>query len=273
MLKTEPEKKIKNLFHFLAKFPKIAPYNLALIAAQRPGAVYVLSKEKWYKRHRKLRDDARPIIILRPFGPIQFVYDVSDTFGAPLPPEIEAPFKSTTKFDHEKFEEIIAHLPGIGVKYVPAKFGSQQAGYIELLSYFEILCVPPKEKKYKICYQICCNDKFSEAEQIATIAHELGHLFCGHLGALPFNCKKPPWPSRLGLTKNQVEFEAESVCWIVCERRKINNPSAEYLRGYLDEGKSIPQIDLGAILRAASQIEALLDGYYKSLECLLVDNK
>ena len=31
---------LKELYDFLKKFPKVAPFNLALVSAQRPGAGY-----------------------------------------------------------------------------------------------------------------------------------------------------------------------------------------------------------------------------------------
>ena len=101
------------------------------------------------------------------------------------------------------------------------------------------------------------------------MAHELGHLFCGHIGTVDTN----KWPKRTTLTLNQREFEAESVCWLVCERRGITNPSADYLRGYLDGGKDIPPIDVGSILRAVTNIEAMMHGSFKPLQALRIEEK
>jgi Zn-dependent peptidase ImmA (M78 family) len=46
-----------------------------------------------------------------------------------------------------------------------------------------------------------------------TLAHELGHLFCGHVGA----DKGDPWDNRV-CTEATSEFEAESVAFLVTER-------------------------------------------------------
>ena len=109
------------------------------------------------------------------------------------------------------------------------------------------------------------SSRLSDLEKYSTIAHELGHLFCGHLG----NVDKKSWPCRKDLTLNQREFEAESVRWLICERRGIKNPSEYYLHGYLDEGQQIPDVDLGCILRAVTNIESMLRGRFLPLEALL----
>ncbi len=57
-----------------------------------------------------------------------------------------------------------------------------------------------------------------------------------------------------------MEFEAESVCWLVCERMGLHNPSAEYLSVYLKHNKHIPEISLEAVLRAVGIIEKMMRG-------------
>ena len=55
----------------------------------------------------------------------------------------------------------------------------------------------------------------------------------------------------------RLEFEAESVCWLLCERQGIKNPSAEYLNGYLDNNGEIPKISLDTVLKAVAAIEQI----------------
>jgi hypothetical protein len=88
------------------------------------------------------------------------------------------------------------------------------------------------------------------------VLHELAHLYCGHLGTF-----YPKWWSdRRHLNKNQREFEAESVCWLVCERMGIKNPSAKYLSGYLDNNESIPNISIDTVLKTALILEKMIKG-------------
>ena len=65
-------------------------------------------------------------------------------------------------------------------------------------------------------------------------------------------------PKRGDLTLSQVEFEAESVSWLLCQRLGIVGPSVRYLNGYLENEDTIPEISVDAVLKAVSRIERLL---------------
>ena len=66
----------------------------------------------------------------------------------------------------------------------------------------------------KILFDIVVNRNHPIETKFATIIHEIGHLYCGHLGT-----PEPKWwKARINLELNEREFEAESVCWMVCER-------------------------------------------------------
>ena len=94
-------------------------------------------------------------------------------------------------------------------------------------------------------------------EKCITIFHELGHYFCGHFS---YKYKKKYIPDRGAKIESVFvrEFEAETVCWLLCERQGIKNPSAAYLSGYLDNYNEIPQnISLDCILKACGRIERM----------------
>jgi hypothetical protein len=78
------------------------------------------------------------------------------------------------------------------------------------------------------------------------------HLYCGHLGTPD----KAWWPDRRGLKVEIEEFEAESVCYLVCTRLGIDNPSAEYLAGYIRKFET-PPISLDAVMKAAWLVERM----------------
>jgi hypothetical protein len=77
----------KELLEFVKKFPNIAPYNAMLLHIQKPGSTYVASAAEWNNRfERYIKPEARPLVLLRPFGPVAFVFDLSDTYGSkPFP--------------------------------------------------------------------------------------------------------------------------------------------------------------------------------------------
>jgi hypothetical protein len=74
----------------------------------------------------------------------------------------------------------------------------------------------------------------------------------------------PPYPLTPSPTfANSSEFEAESVCYLVCERLGITNPSANYLSGYYDRHGDVPAISLECVLKAAGLIEQMSTGWMK----------
>lgn len=90
--------------------------------------------------------------------------------------------------------------------------------------------------------------------QFATIAHELGHLFLGHLGS----DKALNVPTRYEMDLAQRELEAESVSYLVCARNGVASKAETYLKDYVALGTTIDHIDIYQIMRATGQIETLL---------------
>ncbi|QLA20943.1 ImmA/IrrE family metallo-endopeptidase [Desulfolutivibrio sulfoxidireducens] len=244
----------KELYEFIKKFPKIAPYNALLIHIQRPGSRYVATVSKWKKDFgRSIKPGARPIIILKLFGPVQYLFELSDTIGeTPLRDEILNPFKVQGNFPRDLFETLLANLPRSGISYHPSSCGTSLAGSIEQA--IDVDTQIYEKKQLKVHFHLIVNNSHSNEEKFATITHELGHLYCGHLGTPD----KKWWPDRSKTTNLKAkEFEAESVAWLVCERAGIKNPSAQYLSGYLENNQEIPDISIEAVLKATGMIEAM----------------
>ncbi len=62
-------------------------------------------------------------------------------------------------------------------------------------------------------------------------------------------------PPRLPLSVR--EFEAESICYLVCTRLGIDNPSDKYLADYLGAHAEAPHISLDCVMKAAGLIEQM----------------
>ena len=97
------------------------------------------------------------------------------------------------------------------------------------------------ETEVPLRYELELNEDLSKESQYATVAHEMAHLYCGHLGTPNGQW----WPDRRGLSHSAVEFEAESVAYMVCSRLGIDNPSDQYLAGYVSENNEVPLISFG----------------------------
>ena len=247
-------KELKVLFDFVKRFPNIAPFNALLLHIQKPGSTYVATASEWKDQfNRTIKPEARPLVILWPFAPVRFLFELGDTEGDdPFPEPLLKPFKATGKIHDKEFQHLINNLPRDGISFHKADHGTDSAGFIRPAQRRSIQ--KSGKKNVKVLYQLVANRSHSNEEVFATISHELGHLYCGHLGSP----NQAWWPDRRGERTLIREFEAESVAWLVCERMGIQTPSAQYLSGYLGEDAQVPSISLDNVLKAAGMVEAMV---------------
>ena len=100
-----------------------------------------------------------------------------------------------------------------------------------------------------------------------TIAHELGHIFCGHLGACASqgkNDEESGWPDRRSLGSNEKEVEAEAVAYLVASRAELVTGSAAYLKTHAERA-DMKSVDVELIVRGAARIERLAKIHYGSM--------
>ena len=269
----------KALLDAIRRFHKIAPYNAMLVSIQKPGSVFVASAAQWKKDFgRRIKPDARPLVILQPFGPVSFVFELGDTDGEQFPKELEQPFKTKGKLPPYVMENLVSSLPRSGIACYEADHGTASAGSIERLAKAMWQELPAARQKGKqlvlaepirviVYYAMLVNKNLDMGAKFATILHELAHIYCGHQGT-PLK-KWKLWPNRPGLDKGVKEFEAESVAWLVCERYGVDNPSEKYLSGYLTANNEIPNISLETVLKATNTIETMLHGCFQARKELL----
>ncbi|MBS4023652.1 MAG: hypothetical protein KGZ79_14745 [Dethiobacter sp.] len=251
---------LKELFEFVKKFPQIAPYNAMLIHIQKPGSKYIATASEWDRRfNRKINPGARPLVILRPFGPVSFVFELMDTYGKdPFPEKLLNPFKIEGEISDFVFRRLADNLRSDGILYSEPDRGASSAGFIQTGDHSNEMKMVKgnKEMWLQVLYNMVVNRAHPKETRFATILHELGHMYCGHLGT-----PNPKWwEDRRWLDLNEREFEAECVCWLVCERMGIKNPSAEYLSGYLNDNDQIPDISIDTVLKAVAIIETMING-------------
>ena len=249
---------LKKLYQFVKKFPHIAPYNAMLLHIQKPGSNYVASFVEWkHSFNRTVKPGSRPLVILRPFGPVAFVFELSDTVGEdPFPKELLNPFSVVGEVPESSYDQLVDNMKCDGIKYDETDHGTGSAGSIQISKLGEVITLvrPRKTVEIRAHYVMLVNRNHPLETRFATILHELAHLYCGHLGAPDPNW----WKNRTGLSTVEREFEAESVCWLVCERMNIKNPSAEYLNGYLENNDEIPNISMDTVLKAVGAIESMI---------------
>ena len=166
---------------------------------------------------------------------------------------------------NNELELVIENAKRDGIRITTTSDGSQSAGLIRWARIIQpvgsqnVLSGYQKNRKplfapVTVKYEMLVNANGQSPEaQYATIAHELAHLYCGHLGSPDIKL----WPDRQNLDHVAEEFEAESVSFLVCQRHGIQTTSPEYLSQYADGHDDIPSISMESVMKAAGLIETM----------------
>ncbi len=235
------------LLEFTSRLRNFAPFNAMLLHIQKPGMFYAASAHDWLTRfERTVKEGARPLLILWPFGPVALVYDVQDTAGKDLPQDVNC-FVARGPITKGRIYEFLGFMESKGIQSELFDGGDGKAGSISRL-----LVESPADSH--TAYLMHVNANHPPAVQFVTIAHELAHLFLGHLGT----DKRLKIPDRPLPPLAQQELEAESVAFILSKRNEVESRSQTYLAEYVTRNTSIESLDVYQVMRAAGQIEALL---------------
>ena len=237
----------KELLDFVVRLRNFAPFNAMLLQVQKPGLRYAASARDWRERFgRTPKEGARPLLILWPFGPVALVYDVQDTQGKDLPQDV-ASFFAAGSIDEKELASFVPLMGRKGIEWYLVDAGDQKAGSIRVVR-------RATEETRVTHYRMHINRNHSVPVQFATLAHELGHLFLGHLGP----DRHLNVPERPPMDQLQWELEAESVSYLVCARNGVTSKSQTYLADYVNANTKMEDLALYQVMRAASQIETLL---------------
>lgn len=235
-----------DLLEFIARMRNFAPFNALLLQIQKPGLQFAASKHDWRERFQaNVKEGARPLLILWPFGPVALVYDVVDLVGGNIPVDAHA-FVAKGAITEEIITAFIGKMESRNIVVGITDSGDAEAGSIHMTA-------SPKNEKIRGCYKIEINGNHSAPVRFVTIAHELAHLFLGHLG------QDKKWGVK-NRRRNEVqkELEAESVAFLVAKRNGVESRSESYLTNYVRDNPAMDDVDFYQLTRAAGQIENLL---------------
>jgi hypothetical protein len=224
----------------------MAPFNAMLLQVQKPGLSYAASQFDWKRRfNRTVKETARPLLIMWPFGPVALVYDILDTEGPDLPKDAFA-FYAVGKIDAARMERFSGLLKRKHIFVESTDRGDNDAGLIRRLNI-------ARDAKQFSDYTIHLNRNHPPAVGFVTLAHELAHLYLGHLG----DDRKLKIQGRQRDHRMR-EIEAESVAYVLSHRNGVETRSQKYLNEFVESGECADDLDLYAITRAAGHIERLL---------------
>lgn len=256
------------LLNLATRFRRHSIFNIWLIHLQRPGAAAIASRDEWERIGRSIAPDASPVIILWPFAPVVLLYELEDTLPAINREAIGDPFFVSGSFNPiwtSKLKTQLEKQSYFKVQVRLARRGFGLAGTAATAS-------GPKDIERVSApvpmWRVTLNDRLTDAEQFLTLAHELGHIFCGHVGACHSNPRRPRdsgWPDRSSLGHHEMEIEAELVAWLVAKRAGLSTGSNSYLSDH--KAKANPDmVNLQAVAAAAARIEKLAGVTYRPSE-------
>jgi hypothetical protein len=278
---------LEQFLQFATKFRRLAVWNTRMAYIQRPGARMIASEYEWSRVGRKVLPDAVPIIILWPFGPIRFVYEFADREALEDPFAVRGEFSGgalstlETSLKKQKRFKINIELRRQGFRYagsaasqmplpLPASTALSPSNDRPLGEFAHENSTKISESQEKVTvpsFRITLNDRLEPKERFVTLAHELGHIFCGHLGG----CTAPGrdqdesgWPDRRILGQHEREIEAEAVAYVVAARAGLITRSAEYLKVHAQKGE-MNDINVDLVVRAVARIERLAKIHYGNM--------
>ena len=246
--------KFLKLLNFIAQFPNYSAFNCFLLYTQNPSISYVATARTWARKfRRRLKFKANPLLILAPMAPVRFLFDVKDTEGDSVSPELLKASALKKRFRAGVYDNTVHNslIQGIIVRELALENPSAVTA---------ARMTPSIRKKYKdlhlkkdASYLIILNKASHLEEKYENLVLELGHIFCGHLGI----DKNAWWSERHSLAPTQEEIEAQSVALLICQRKGLISSTHKYLPEYLTEDHEIPVFSLNALLQAVNYIEEM----------------
>ncbi len=241
-----------DLLHFIARFPGYSAFNGLMLFEQNPSATCVATARSWKQKFgRQLKYDARPLVILAPMAPILFVFDIQDTEGpdvAPAQLKTQPPRHQTLARIYDNTRHNCA-VHGIAVY-------ESRSDQDPVDSATRI--TPALRKQYRnlnlpkdTSYLILVDESQALEDRYSTLSHELGHIFCGHLGI----DRHAWWPEREDLSIRVESIEAAATAYLLCRRLELKDASDHQLAGLMQPNPDWPAFSLNAVLQSVGYLE------------------
>ena len=238
------------LLGFLGRAPDNI-YNAMVVYVQNPNARDWRTRTAWREEKRTVKEGAKALLTLFPFGPFKIKYDVADTEG---PPRNDGPgiFDAEGAVSTHHLAEVRTRLEREGIEVRETRPMETRASG----------CIRRRGSEFEIALEM----RASPASQYGTLCHELAHLYLGHLGSDPRSHakkggergEKARWPHRTSLPHAVEELEAEGVAFLLCAQIGVVTPAAEYIAGYIRRVPPGAAPGVEMMVRAASALSRLV---------------
>lgn len=242
------------LLDFIARFPNYSAFNGFLLFIQNSSATQVATARTWAQKFgRYPLNNARPLALLAPMAPIRFVFDIRDTEGSPIPSNQLNPVEIRNQLPGGIYANTLHNCTLHGIVVYETTPDHDTTGVVNRIT-------PALRKKYKdlniqkdTSYLIQLDKTHDLEEKYSSLVHELGHIFCSHLGI----DRHAWWTERDDLNISCEEIEAGSVAYLVCKRKGLMACSQKYLSNYAGMNQEMPPFSLNAVLQAVTYVEEM----------------
>ena len=277
--------KKQDIFIDFLKFQKrcrrMSAFNNALVFIQDPKCYFYETEDTWMKKYnRKIKNESKPNVILMPYAPVEFVYDVLDT--VPINGNKDKILEhKDIYYWWEENEDVInqmkhidfRELRNITINNLVKRFDLSEEklnkyntdidsfGYAQKISDKLTLVLHPR---YKSVNNI--------VEEYGVLCHEIAHLLLGHLDDIKFNKKskdkikvkngklelpKDIYVNARYINKNVKEIEAEFVAYMVFTKLGLIKNSDAYIGMWLRDDIDIESMSFPQCFKVANEIANL----------------
>ena len=237
-------KAVRELFDFIVRLREFAPFNAMLLHIQKPGLTHAATARDWWSRFGCApKSGARPPLVLRAMGPVDFVFDILDVEGGDVPLDAFN-FPTFGDLTEDRFREFMWWVARERIIIEELDAGDATAGWVKLVS-------SANSPNGKNTYQLAYNRNHPPPTRFVTVAHELAHIYFGHLG--PDRGRRVPDRSFTG--RRMREVEAECTAYLVARRNGVKPRSESYFAKF--QG-AFEHLDLYGINRAANAVETAM---------------
>lgn len=233
----------REMIDFCARFRAYAPFNNMLVKVQNRSCAFYATEKHWREEFDcRLKEDARPMLILAPMHPVMLVYDIDSVENPPMPEKLKEFGTAKGQWDQRCMDMLLENATRWGIRVEFKTLSSTHGGFATH---------DQRSKRFK--KRIVVHDGLDERGRYSVLCHEMAHILLGHLGT----DEDMWWPSRAGLTLQVVEIEAESVSHIVLNRVGLESASPAYLSSYISDGSIPEEVSVDLIAKVSAKLEEM----------------
>ncbi len=239
-----PDRMIQFL-RFMGRPDHYGAFNDFLVFLQRPGVTRVATTIQWERLKRRVRRNARPLLILAPRSPVLFVYDVGDTTG-PAPTR-EARLPSARRFTEDTLQLTMRNLAAMGVEVsLVHGDGPTTSRLVKGVWHSGDLFSPPK-----LVIEILHPRDAAHGYQL--LIQEVAHPFLGHLGD-----EDGFGPDRRLIPEEVKALEADLVAYMACARAGLDQPGLGPMEAAcVERADLLHLVDVHLMVRVLGMLERL----------------